>query len=66
MKYTLPDVPWAGLLWGIAKDAPLGVLVEVHTPAMLALTQERLCTYGRPDIVVRLVAAPPACPDQAA
>ena len=20
MKYTLPDVPWAGLLWGIAKD----------------------------------------------
>ncbi len=66
MKYTLPDVPWAGLLWGIAKDAPPGTLIEVHTLAMLALTQERLQAYGRADIEVRLVTAPPACPDQAA
>jgi hypothetical protein len=66
MRYTLPDVAWAGLLWGIAKDAPPGTLVEVHTPAMLALTQERLRAYGRSDIDIRLVAAPPASPEQAA
>jgi hypothetical protein len=65
-EVPLPEVPWAGLLWGIAKHAPPGALVEVHTPALRALTPERIRAYGRADIVVRLVAAPPACPEQAA
>ncbi len=66
MKYTLPDVPWSGLLWGIAKDAPADAVIEVHTPEMLALTQERLRAYGRPDIEVRLVVVPSVYPEQAA
>jgi hypothetical protein len=66
MKYTLPDLPWAGLLWGIAKDAPADAVIEVHTPAMLALTQEQLRSYGRLDIEVRLVVAPSVYPEQAA
>ncbi len=57
MTYTLPDLAWAGLLWGIAKDAPMGARVIVHTPAMLELTRVRLLEYGRPDIVVDLVVA---------
>ncbi len=54
MTYTLPDLAWAGLLWGIAKDAPMGARVIVHTPAMLALTHARLQEYGRADMVVEL------------
>ena len=54
MTYTLPDLAWAGLLWGIAKDAPTGSRVIVHTPAMLALTRARLQAYGRPDMIVKL------------
>jgi len=55
--YTLPDLPWAGLLRGIAKDAPLDSRVIVHTPAMLEFTRTRLQEYCRTDIVVELVVA---------
>ena len=56
MTYTLPDLAWAGLLWGIAKDAPIGSRVIVHTPAMWDLTRSRLDAYGRADLVVELAA----------
>ncbi len=56
MTYTLPDTPWAGLLWGIARDAPAGSVVIVHTDGMYALAMRQLQAYGRNDIVVRLEA----------
>ncbi len=66
MTYTLPDLAWAGLLWGIAKDAPMGARVIVHTPAMLELTRVRLLEYGRTDMVVELVTADMRCNRRAA
>ena len=47
MKYTLPDLPWAGLLGGIAKAAPSGAVVELYTPEMRALTPHRLAEDPR-------------------
>ncbi len=66
MTYTLPDLAWAGLLWGIAKDAPTGSRVIVHTPAMLELTCVRLQEYGRPDLLVELAVPAVSRDDHAA
>jgi hypothetical protein len=65
MTYTLPDTPWAGLLYGIARDAPAGGFVIVYTERMYTLVTEQLHAYGRDDIVVRRE-APETAHDRAA
>jgi hypothetical protein len=53
MTYTLPDTPLAGLLYGIARDAPAGAVVIVYTKRMYTLATQQLQAYRRDDIVVR-------------
>ena len=60
--FILPDLPWAGLLPTIARDAQPGDVIEVYTEAMRALAEETLCAAGRQDVSVRL--RPPAAPPQ--
>ena len=52
--YSLPTVAWASLLEIIARDAPSGAVIQVHTPDMQALTLETLRALGRQDVQVRL------------
>ena len=61
-----PNLAWSGLIWGIAKDAPTGSRVIVHTPAMLELTRARLQEYGRTDMVVELAVPGVSRDDRAA
>ena len=55
ITYILPDLPWEILLDAIVREAPAGAVIEVHTPAMQALVEERLAEAGRADLVLRLV-----------
>jgi hypothetical protein len=66
MTYTLPDTPWAGLLFGIARDAPAAAVVIVYTERMYRLATEQLRAYGRDDIVVRREAPAATAHDRAA
>jgi hypothetical protein len=66
MTYTLPDTPWAGLLYGIARDAPAGAVVIVYTERMYTLATQQLHAYGRDDIVVRRAAPATTAHDRAA
>ena len=66
MPYTLPDTPWAGLLYGIARNAPAGAVVIVYNDRMYALATEQLHAYGRDDIAVRHAAPAATATDQAA
>jgi hypothetical protein len=55
VTYILPDLPWEILLDVIARDAPAGAVIEVHTEPMRALVERRLAEAGRTDLVLRLV-----------
>ena len=54
ITYILPDLPWEVLLDAIAREALAGAVIEVHTPAMQAVVEQRLVEAGRTDLVVRL------------
>ncbi len=53
VTYILPTIAWASLLEIIAKDAPLGAAIEVHTAEMQRVTEEAVQRLERTDILVR-------------
>ena len=54
ITYILPTTAWASLLEVIARDAPPGALIEVHTEAMQRLAERTLAQHGRHDVTLRL------------
>jgi hypothetical protein len=55
ITYILPTIAWASLLPIIARDAPPGAVIEVHTADMQELTEQTLLRLDRPDMEVRLI-----------
>ncbi len=55
VTYILPTIAWASLLEIIAKDAPLGAVIEVHTAEMRRVTEQVLQRLTRPDILIRFL-----------
>jgi hypothetical protein len=55
ITYILPTIAWASLLPIIARDAPPGARIEVHTADMQELTEQTLLKLDRPDMEVRLI-----------
>ena len=53
VTYILPTIAWASLLEIIAKDAPRGAAIEVHTAEMQRVAEEAVQRLERPDILVQ-------------
>jgi hypothetical protein len=63
--YILPTVAWASLLEIIARDAPSGAVIEVHTPDMQVLALQTLLALDRQDVQVRLTSRRSGMNDEA-
>jgi hypothetical protein len=58
VTYILPTTAWASVLDIVARDAPPGAVLEVHTAEMQALAQRTLDGYNRQDVTVMLSRGP--------
>ena len=54
ITYILPDEGWAPLLEIIVREAPSGLVIEVNTAGMQALTERMLQAVDRQDVTVAL------------
>jgi hypothetical protein len=50
IRYILPTIAWLSLLEVIAREAPAGSTIEVHTEEMRALAERLLAENNRDDV----------------